>query len=115
MKIDKELCERFMATLPQQQIAFDGEKVIATNPHWLSNMITEALDGEDGSCEILASFVKSNMPIIKAYTNEVCSESGNGEDDAIAHDLFIHEIIIIFCFFVMKFAHKEEIERLRGE
>lgn len=115
MKVDMSLCERFIATLKKQEIGFDGDKVVALTPHWLSQMVTEAVDGADKSCEVLASFVKSNMPLIQAYATSICDRYGEGTITKELFDLFIQEVAVIFAYRVIEFAHNEEIEGLKKE
>jgi len=106
MKIDDEFCERFKKSLPPQQIAWDDEKgLIPITEHWIGLMLHESLGDE--SADSLVRLVKGNIHLFQEYVSKAGSSANLSATEKSAA---ITELIILFCYKILKQAYEEEID-----
>jgi len=107
LNIDDDFCKRFIETLPKQEVAWDDEKgLVASSEHWVSKMIDESL--ENPTCSKLISFVKANQHLFFEYSKK----AGEKVELSVADKSnVIIELVVFFCFKVLKQAHIEASKR----
>lgn len=112
-RIDDDFCQRFIESLPEQEIAYDPEedKIVPLNEHWIGQMIEEALTDDDKSRERFSAMIKAQFPLLRKYA-VMAGRQHEMTPEMI--DAFILELVAFFAFNMAKKAHEEAIERMHN-
>ena len=113
MIIDDAFVDRYLDSLPQQQLGVGEEGDIAPiTQHWIGEMIDDVFDSPDPSCERFSKFVKANLHLFEEYACKAGKSVGMTPKMQVA---FMLELVAIFSYKVMKRAHEEVIERMKED
>lgn len=110
LKIDDDFVDRFLASLPKQEVGVNEDgNIVPITRHWIGEMVEEAFESPDPSCERFCRLVKANMHLFQEYARRTAETS---ELSPELQATFMLELISMFAFKVAKRAHKEAIERM---